>query len=79
MSDVDWCARAQALRERYEALRDGESVAEVRFGEDTVKYSRGDIGLLLADLREAERLCALSQGATPRRRRYAATGRMRPY
>lgn len=79
MTTIDWCARAQTLRERYEALRDGESVAEVRFGEDTVKYSKGYLVQLLADLREAERLCAEANGCIPRRRRYAATGRMRPY
>lgn len=79
MAGIDWCAKAAALRERYEALRDGDGIAEARFGEDTVKYSKADLGLLLADLREAERLCALASGEKPRRRRYAATGRMRPY
>lgn len=79
MAQIDWCERARALRERYEALRDGESVAEVRFGEDMVKYGKADLDRLLADLREAERLCAEASGCAPRRRRYAATGRMRPY
>ncbi|MFT0890994.1 hypothetical protein [Pseudochelatococcus sp. G4_1912] len=76
---IDWCEKASKLRERYEALRDGEGLSEARFGEDNVKYTKADMGLLLADLREAERLCAEQQGVRPRRRRFAATGRMRPY
>lgn len=79
MSDpIDWCARASALRARYEELRDGNAATEARFGEDFVRFNAADKVALLADLREAERLCAESQGGRVRRR-YAATGRMRPY
>jgi hypothetical protein len=75
---VDWCAKAAALRSRYEALRDGTANSEVRFGEDYTRKTQANLTLLLADLRDAERLCAESQGGKVRRR-FAATGRMRPY
>jgi hypothetical protein len=78
MAEIDWCAKAAALRARYEALRDGTANSEVRFGDDMMKKTKASLDLLLADLREAERLCAESQGGRVRRR-YAATGRMRPY
>lgn len=77
-SPIDWCAKATTLRARYEALRDGTATSEARFGEDFRRFTTADKAQLLADLREAERLCAESQGGKVRRR-YAATGRMRPY
>lgn len=78
MPDIDWCARAEALRARYEALRDGTANSEVRFGEDHIRKVKADLSLILADLHDAERRCAESQGGRVRRR-FAATGRMRPY
>lgn len=78
MPDIDWCARAEVLRARYEALRDGTANSEVRFGEDHVRKVKADLSLILADLHDAERRCAESQGGRVRRR-FAATGRMRPY
>lgn len=78
MAEIDWCAKAEALRSRYEALRDGTANSEVRFGEDHIRKVKADMSLILSDLREAERRCAESQGGKVRRR-YAATGRMRPY
>ncbi|MGQ2906732.1 MAG: hypothetical protein ACT6QU_02145 [Aliihoeflea sp.] len=76
---VDWCARAATLRKVEEALLMGEMVTEARFGEDMTRFSNASIGDVQRALNEAIRECQISRGETPRRVRFAKSGRMRPY
>lgn len=76
---VDWCARAVKLRKVEEALLSGEMVTEARFGEDMARYANASLGDVKAALDEAIRKCQISRGETPKRTRYAVSGRMRPY
>jgi len=80
MADIDWCAKASALRARYEALRDGIAVSEAGFeGTDRTAFTRPDLDRVERDMREAERLCAEQSGQPVTRRRFAKFGRFRPY
>lgn len=76
---IDHCAEAKRLRELLAAMVTGESVALSRFGEDEVRFHKGDPARLERMIADAERLCRISQGETPKRRRFAISGRFRPY
>ncbi len=74
---TDWCAEAEKLRRTYETLRDGDKESAARFGEDEIRFTKANMDLILADLREAERKCAIQQGRRPVRRRGAFGVRIR--
>ncbi|KKX24321.1 hypothetical protein [Rhizobium sp. LC145] len=76
---IDWCARAAKLRRVEEALLMGEMVTEARFGEDMARYANASLADVTKALNEAIRECQISRGETPKRTRYAMSGRMRPY
>ena len=76
---VDWCARAVMLRKVEEALLTGEMITEARFGEDMARYANARLDDVKRALDEAIRNCQRLRGETPRRTRYAISGRMRPY
>ena len=76
---LDWCARAAKLRKVEEALLTGEMITEARFGLDMMRYATASLGEVRRALDEAIRQCQISRGETPRRTRYAVSGRMRPY
>lgn len=76
MSDVDWCARAAALREIEFARVSGEQVSETRFGQDLVRFVSSSAGDLAAAIRYAEAMCAKASGNPGR---YALKSRARPY
>ncbi|MBO9125468.1 MULTISPECIES: hypothetical protein [unclassified Rhizobium] len=76
---VDWCARAVKLRKVEEALLMGEMVTEARFGEDMSRFANASLADVKTALEEAIRKCQISRGQTPKRTRYAMSGRMRPY
>jgi 3-oxoacyl-[acyl-carrier-protein] synthase III len=76
---LDWCARAVKLRKVEEALLMGEMVTEARFGEDMARYANASLADVKKALDEAIRNCQISRGETPKRTRYAMSGRMRPY
>ena len=76
---IDCCAEASRLREVRTALASGQAVAESRFDLDTVRFHKADPARLDRLIEEADRLCAISQGERPRRRRYAISGRFRLY
>lgn len=76
---IDYCAEAGRLRELRIAMASGEGVAETRFGLDMVRFHKGDPARLDRLIDEADRLCSISTGVTPRRRRFAISGRFRPY
>ncbi|MFC5760532.1 hypothetical protein [Rhizobium sp. GCM10022189] len=78
-SGVDWCARAIKLRKVEEALLSGEMVTEARFGEDMARYANAKLDDVKRALDEAIRNCQLSRGETPKRKRFAIRGVMRPY
>lgn len=73
----DPCEEAAALRNALRDLAMGGSVAQVRYGEDMVSYTKADLSLLERMIQIAETKCEIAQGKT--RRRYARSVRMRPY
>lgn len=76
---VDWCARAQKLRDVETALLAGEMVTEARFGQDMTRFAIAGLASVTAALNEAMRECLIERGQAPRRSRFAIKGRMRPY
>ncbi|MGV8956140.1 MAG: hypothetical protein ACOH2M_33920 [Cypionkella sp.] len=77
MADIDHCAEATRLRAILTALATGDSIQSARFGEDEVRYFKGDPDALQRQIDYHERLCA---GPTVRRKRFAMRGRYtRPY
>lgn len=76
---LDPCLEATRLRELLTALVSGEAVALTRFGEDEVRFHKGDperLERLIADL---DRACAIQIGQTPKRTRFAKRAAFRPY
>jgi len=76
MAEIDWCVRAEKLREIEMAMLSGEMVTEARFGTDATVWAKASIENVQAALRIAERRCERLSG---RRTRYAISGRARPY
>lgn len=76
MPDVDWCARAAALREIEFARVSGEQVSETRFGQDMVRFVSSSAEELAAAIRYADDQCAKASG---KRSRYALKAQARPY
>lgn len=79
MSAPNPCDEAARLRTLYTALVSGDSVALSRFGEDEVRFHKGDPARLERLIAEQDRLCAIAQGQAPLRRRFAKRARFRPY
>lgn len=80
MVEIDWCAKASALRARYESLRDGSAIGEAGFdGTDRAVFTKADLARVERDMREAERRCAEQSGQPVTRRRFAKFGRFRPF
>jgi len=73
---INWCERAEKLREIEFARLTGEGIEETRFGEDFVRFTKVSADELAAAIRYAERMCAQTQG---RRTRFAMSARARPY
>ena len=76
---VDHCAEAERLRAIRTALATGEGVAEIRFGDEAVRYAKADPARLDSLIAHHERECALVQGQAPRRTRFAKRMAFRPY
>jgi hypothetical protein len=76
---IDPCAEATRLRAIRTAIATGDSVAQARFGEDTMAYFKADVALLEREIVRADKECAVQEGRAPKRTRYAMSGRMRPY
>tara|TARA_R110002020_G_scaffold266483_33_gene481492 strand:- start:8317 stop:8556 length:240 start_codon:yes stop_codon:yes gene_type:complete len=79
MMAEDPCTKAARLREVRTAIATGDTVSKARFGEDEMAYFKANLDLLDREIVEADRLCAIQEGRTPKRTRYAIRGRMRPY
>ena len=76
---VDPCAEAARLRELLTAMAAGGSVALSRFGEDEVRFHKGDPARLERLIAEYDRACAIQNGDTPKRTRFAKRAAFRPY
>ena len=76
---IDPCAEARRLRELLTAMATGESVALTRFGEDEVRFHKGDPARLERLIAEYDRACALLTGEAPKRTRFAKRAAFRPY
>ena len=73
----DHCAEAARLRAILTGLATGDSIQSARFGEDEIRYFKGDADEVRRLLAYHEALCA---GPTVRRKRFAMRGRFtRPY
>lgn len=68
---VDHCAEATRLRGILTAIVSGDSVQQARFGEDEIRYFKGDIAELKSLIAYHEGKCA------GKRTRYAITGKFR--
>jgi gpW len=75
----DPCLEAQSLRNALRDLAMGNSVTEVSFGEDRVRYSSANIDTLRELLASAERRCLEQQEPSGNRVRYARPVMMRRY
>jgi hypothetical protein len=76
VTTINWCERAEKLREIEFARLTGESVEETRFGEDMVRFTKVTAAELATAIQYAERMCAQSQG---KRTRFAMSARARPH
>lgn len=75
----DPCQEAIDLRQARRDLVLGEKASLVRFGEDEVRFTAADIDRLDAMIAEADKQCAIAEGRTPKRNRFAMRARFRPY
>ena len=75
----DPCIRAAELKAVRRQIAAGEQVRSKQFGEDRVEFFRADPSMLDREIRAAERECAIAEGKTPKRNRFAIRGRFRPY
>lgn len=71
MDQVDWCAKAVALQDIYENVRNGKAISEGRYGEDFMKYQNADLDRIERDLNYAKFKCKQSQSGGKKKRRYA--------
>ena len=76
---IDHCAKAAQLRAILEAIATGDALQMARFGEDEARYFQADKAELKSLIAYHEGECIKLNGGTPRRRRFAAVGRYRPY
>ena len=76
---VDHCAEAVRLREIRTALATGDGIASVRNADEEVRYFKGDAAALDRLIAFHERECALANGETPKRRRFAKQMHVRLY
>ncbi|WP_375261846.1 gpW family head-tail joining protein [Palleronia sp.] len=76
---TDPCVEAAELKKIRRDLIAGEKATAVRFGEDEVRYTKADLPRLDGLIAEAEKQCAITEGKTPKRTRYAMGVRFRPY
>ncbi|WP_424362977.1 hypothetical protein [Methylocystis parvus] len=75
ISDADACAYLPQLRAAYYALLAGSQTQRVRYGEQEISYSRGNVELLRAEVRRLETLCGAGGGTA----RAIRAGGYRPY
>ncbi|KQI68701.1 hypothetical protein AN189_07295 [Loktanella sp. 3ANDIMAR09] len=74
MAEQTACERLAQLKKARDDIAMGKQVSETRFGEDGVKFGRGDLAELNRLIQEAERECAIEKGKRPPRRFAVATG-----
>lgn len=65
------CDEAERLKSLRTLIITGAQPSAVRFGEEEVRYHRADLGRLDLLIDEADRECAVSLGAPPKRMRFA--------
>ncbi|MBB4042023.1 hypothetical protein GGR34_003708 [Microvirga flocculans] len=76
---IDPCVEARRLREILTAIATGDSVASARFGDEEIRYHKADTARLERLIEHYDRECAVSTGATPKRKRFAKRMAFRPY
>lgn len=75
MPEFDPCAELARLKQRRTAIAAGESESRIRFGDEETEYHKADPAALDREIARLERECAIAEGRTPARRRYAARAR----
>jgi len=76
---IDHCAEARRLTELLTAIATGTSVASARFGDEEIRYHKADTTRLERLIEYHSQQCALSNGETPKRSRFAKRMAFRPY
>ena len=77
MADPDWndpCAVAAWLKPQLHKVAAGQGTAEVRYGEQWVKYSQANYSALFTLYTDAVSQCAKKNGVTTGRRRAFVAG-----
>lgn len=75
ISDADACGYLPQLRAAYYALLAGSQTQRVRYGEQEISYSRGNVEMLRAEMRRLEIICGAGGGTA----RAIRAGGYRPY
>lgn len=75
----DPCIEAAELKKIRRDLITGEKASVVRFGEDEARFTKADMARLDGLISEAEKQCAIAEGKTPKRTRFAMGVRFKPY
>ena len=75
----DPCIEAAELKKIYRDISAGVAVSEIRHDDKSVSYTKADLPRLKSLIEEAERQCAIVEGRTAKRTRYAMGARFRPY
>lgn len=76
---IDPCAEAARLRQKLSDIATGEAVAASRFGPDETRFNKADTTELKKLIEHYDRQCAIANGETPKRSRYAMAPRARRY
>lgn len=74
---VDPCAEAARLRELRTAIVSGKSESRVRFDTEEVEYHKADLPALDREIARFDRDCAIAEGRTASRTRFAKGFRFR--
>ena len=76
---IDPCAEATRLREIRTLIVTGRSESQIRFDVEEVRYHKADLSALDRLISEYDRACAIRNGETPKRTRFAKRAAFRPY
>lgn len=76
---INPCEEAARLRAIRTAIATGDTVAQAGFGQDRVAYFKANLDLLEREITRLDRECAVAEGRSTKRTRFAISGRMRPY
>lgn len=78
--EIDYCSLAMELRQVRVAMLSGKMVTQTHFGTEGARFAKPpSMAELNSAIADADRQCAIQCGLSPKRTRYAISGRARPY